>query len=84
MYEIKKYIKKKSYIWRDKIKKVIGKFKYETGDKVIKTFVGVHSKVYAIETDTPITLKLEGGKKLKWIPKMIVKKQMTLNNFRRC
>ena len=50
-------------------KKVIGKFKDETGDKIIKRFVGVRSKVYAIETETPITLKLEESKKLKGIPK---------------
>jgi hypothetical protein len=65
--------------------------KSKTGDKVIKTFVGVHSKVYAIETETPIasaTLgrspKIEESKKLKGIPTMINKKQMTLNNDREC
>ncbi len=66
------------------IKKVIGKFKDETGDKVTKKIVGVRSKVYAIETETPISLKLEQSKKLKGIPNMIVKKQMTLNDYREC
>jgi hypothetical protein len=66
------------------IKKVIGRFKDETGDKVIKTFVGVRSKVYAIETEDPINKKLNDSKELKGIPKMIVKKQMTLNDYREC
>ena len=65
-------------------KKVIGKFKDETGDKIITKFVGVRSKCYAFETEMPITLKLEESKKLKGIPKCIVKKQMTLNDYRRC
>ena len=64
--------------------KVIGKFEVETGDKVIRTFIGVGSKVHALETKTPITLKLEQKKKLKRISKMIVKKQMTLNGHSEC
>ena len=89
MYEMKQYFDMSEYskqnpIYDETNKKVIGKFKDETGDKVIKTFVGVRSKVYAIETETPITLKLEESKKLKGIPKMIVKKQMTLNDYREC
>ena len=63
---------------------VIGKFEVETGDKVIRTFIGVRSKVYALETKTPITLKLEQTKKLKGISKMNVKKQMTLNGHSEC
>ena len=66
---------------------VIGEYKEETGDNVlnvIKTFVGVRSKVYAIETEDPINKKLNETKKLKGIPKMIVKKQMTLNHYREC
>ena len=47
------------------IRKVIGKFKDETEDKVVKTFVGVRSKVYALETETPVSLKLGQSKKLK-------------------
>jgi uncharacterized protein YbaR (Trm112 family) len=46
--------------------------------------VSVRSKVYAIETEIPIILKLEESKKIKGIPKMIVKKQMTLNDYREC
>jgi hypothetical protein len=89
MYEMKDHFDMSEYskqnpIYDETNKKVIGKFKDETGDKVIKTFVGVRSKVYAIETETPITLKLEESKKLKGIPKMIVKKQMTLNDYREC
>ena len=63
---------------------VIGKFEVETGDKVIRIFIGVGSKVYALETKPPITLKLDQKKKLKGISKMIVKKQMTLNGYRKC
>jgi hypothetical protein len=89
MYEMKQYFDMSEYskqnpIYDETNKKVIGKFKDETGDKVIKTFVGVRSKVYAIETETPITLKLEESKKLKGIPKPIVKKQMTLNDYKEC
>ena len=58
--------------------------KLKSGDKVIRTFIGVGSKVYALETKPPITLKLEQKKKLKGISKMIVKKQMTLNGYRKC
>ena len=61
--------------------KVIGKFEVETGDKVI---IGIGSKVYALETKNPITLKLEQKKKLKGISKMNVKKQMTLNGHSEC
>ena len=72
MYEMKQHFDMSEYsksnpIYDETNKKVIGKFKDETGDKVIKTFVGVRSKVYAIETETPITLKLEESKKLKGI-----------------
>ena len=46
--------------------------------------MGVRSKVYAIETEDPIIKKLTESKKLKGIPKMIVKKQMTLNDYKEC
>ena len=89
MYQMKEYFDMSEYsksnpIYDETNKKVIGKFKDETGDKVINRFVGVRSKVYAIETETPITLKLEESKKLKGIPKAIVKKQMTLRDYERC
>jgi hypothetical protein len=44
--------------------------------------MGVRSKVYAIETEDPLNKKLNEGKKLKGTPKMIVKKQITLNDYR--
>jgi hypothetical protein len=89
MYEMKQHFDMSEYsksnrIYDETNKKVIGKFKDETGDKVIKTFVGVRSKVYAIETEDPINKKLNESKKLKGIPKMIVKKQMSLNDYREC
>jgi len=89
MYEMKMHFDMSEYskqnpIYDETNKKVIGKFKDETGDKVIKTFVGVRSKVYAIETEDPINKKLNESKKLKGIPKMIVKKQMTLNDYKEC
>ena len=34
--------------------KVIGKFEVETGDKVIRTFIGVGSKVNTLETKSPL------------------------------
>ena len=59
MYDMKHHFDMSEYskqnpIYDETNKKVIGKFKDETGDKVIKTFVGVRSKVYAIETEDPI------------------------------
>ena len=89
MYEMREYFDLSSFsksnpIYDDTNNKTIGKFKDETGDKVIKEFVGIRSKVYAIQTETPITLKLEESKKLKGIPKMIVKKQITLKDYRNC
>ncbi len=56
----------------------------ESRDKVIKTFVGVRSRVCAIETEDPINKKMNESKKFKGIPKMIVKKRMTLNDCREC
>ena len=58
--------------------------KLKSGNKVIRTFIGVGSKVYALVTKIPITLKLDQKKKLKGISKMSVKKQMTLNGYRKC
>lgn len=89
MKEMKEYFDMSEYsktnpIYDETNKKVIGKFKDETGDKIINRFVGVRSKVYAIETETPVTLKLEESKKLKGIPKMIVKKQIKLSDYRDC
>ena len=89
MYEMRDYFDLSEYsksnpIYDETNKKAIGKFKDETGDKIIRTFVGVRSKVYAIETEDPINKKLNETKKLKGIPKMIVKKQMTLNHYREC
>lgn len=84
MYEMREHFDMSEYsktnpIYDETNKKVIGKFKDETGDKIITKFVGVRSKVYAFETDD-----LEVKKKLKGIPKVIVKKQMSLNDYTRC
>jgi len=89
MVEMKEHFDMSEYsksnpIYDETNKKVIGKFKDETGDKIITKFVGVRSKCYAFETEMPITLKLEESKKLKGIPKCIVKKQMTLNDYSKC
>ncbi len=78
------WIFKENPIYDDTNEKAIGKFKDETGDKVIRTFVGVRSKVYAIEMEDPINKKLNESKNLKGIPKMIVKKQMSINDYREC
>ena len=76
-YDMSSYNKSNS-IYDGTNSKVTGKFNNETGDKIIKTYIGVRSKVYAIEAETLITLELEETKKLKGIPKFIVKKQMSL------
>ena len=90
MYDMKQRFNMSEYskqnpIYDETNKKLVGKFKDETGDKVIKTCLGVCSKVYAIETEDPINnKKLNESKKLKGISKMIVKKKMTPNHYREC
>ena len=84
MVEMKEHFDMSEYsksnpIYDETNKKVIGKFKDETGDKIITKFVGVRSKCYAFETDD-----LEVKKKLKGIPKCIVKKQINLSDYQNC
>ena len=67
---------KQNPIYDETNKKLAGKFKDETGDKVIKTCLGVCSEVYAIETEDPINnKKLNESKKLKGISKMIFRRR---------
>ena len=98
MYDMREYFDMSEYsksnpFYDDTNKKVIGKFKDETGDNVINRFVGVRSKVYSFETENPkydetnnkvIGKFKEEKKKLKGIPKIIVKKQIKLDDYLKC
>ena len=56
---------KDHFLFSDKNKKVVGKFKSETNNKIIKEFVGLRSKMYS--------LKIYNDKKEKKIAKGIKK-----------
>jgi len=59
--------------------KVIGKFKDETGDQIIKEFVGVRPKCYSFVTDDDVE-----HKKLKGISKCVVKKNIKFDSYKKC
>ncbi len=70
MYAVREHFDMSEYskqtpIYDETNKKVIGRFKDEKGDKVIKTFAVARSKLYAIETENPINKKLNERKKIK-------------------
>jgi hypothetical protein len=58
-------------------KKVIGKFKNETNEKLITEFVGLRPKLYSFKTD-------DGHEKktCKGVKKNVVKNKITLNDYR--
>ena len=59
-------------------KKVIGKFKDEAGGKQITEFVGLRAKLYAYKIEE------KEEKKCKGIKKSVVKKTITLDNYKKC
>jgi hypothetical protein len=86
MYEMKEHFDMSAYNKDNKYydaenEKVLGKFKDETakGDKVIKEFVAIRPKCYAFNTND-----LKETKKLKGVPKSIVKKNIDLKHYRDC
>ena len=59
-------------------KKVIGKFKDETSSKIITEFVGLRAKMYSFKTDDE-----HESKKAKGIKKLVVKKELRFNDYKR-
>ena len=65
-------------LFSEKNKKVLGKFKDELAGDIMKAFVGLRSKVYAIDRkDSPI-------KKIKGIKKCVVKKKIQFKDYIDC
>ena len=62
----------------EKIKKVIGKFKDESPDEVIKSFVGIRSKCYTFKTKNNVV------KKAKGVNKVVVKKNISFDDYKNC
>lgn len=83
-------------IFNETNKKVIGKFKDETGDCIPKEFIGVRSKVYCMTAELPSFYQELNSeeqksldkklltKKLKGIPKNIVKKEINVEHYSNC
>jgi hypothetical protein len=59
-------------------KKVIGKFKDESPDEVIESFVGIRSKCYTFKTKNYIV------KKAKGVNKVVVKKNINFDDYKNC
>lgn len=62
----------------NKNKKVIGKFKFETGEHQILEFVGLRSKLYSF------VLANEEVKKAKGVKKSFVKQELTFESYKKC
>ena len=77
-FELSEYDKSYQF-FDDSNKKVLGKFKDETLKSTINTFIGVRSKCYSIITDNKETTK-----KLKGIPKTIIKKKIGTDHYKKC
>jgi hypothetical protein len=84
MYDMKEHFDMSEYSKENPIydvtnKKVIGKFKDETKDKVITEFVGVRPKCYSFLTNDN-----KESKKLKGITKCVVKKNIKFDHYKKC
>jgi hypothetical protein len=84
MFEMKQHFDMSSYgkqnpIYDNTNNKVIGKFKDETGDKIITEFVGVRPKCYSFLTNDNVE-----NKKLKGITKCVVKKNIKHEHYKKC
>ena len=60
-------------------KKVLGMFKDEAGGEIIDEFVGLRAKLYSFKM-----LEGEESKKGKWVKKLVVKKNITHENYKNC
>ena len=84
MSDNKKHFDMSSYgkdnkIYNNENEKVIGKFKDETGDKIISEFAGVRPKCYSFLTNDN-----KENKKLKGITKCVVKNNITHEHYKKC
>ena len=76
-YDMSEY-SKDSQFYDESNKKVLGKFKDETPQATIDTFIGVRSKCYTIRTDEKTI------KKLKGVSKVVVQKKIELEDYKNC
>ena len=76
-YDMSEY-SKESGLYDGENKKVIGKFKDESPDEVIESFVGIRSKCYSFIT------KNNTVKKTKGVSKVVVKKNITFDDYKNC
>lgn len=77
-------------------KKVIGKFKDETGDCIPSLFIGVRSKIYTMagvlpefydkltDSEKKKLNKIKLIKKLKGVPKVVVKNEINVEHYSKC
>lgn len=66
-------------LYNPKNKKVLGKFKFETGDSTIQAVVCVKSKVYSLLFDDSSCLN-----KLKGVQRNYVKRQLSFDDYKNC
>jgi hypothetical protein len=76
-YDMSEY-SKESGLHDGENKKVIGKFKDESPDEVIESFVGMRSKCYSFIT------KNNEVKKAKGVSKVVVKKNISFDDYKNC
>jgi hypothetical protein len=76
-YDMSEY-SKESGLYDGENKKVIGKFKDESPDEVIESFVGIRSKCY------PFITKNNVVKKVKGVSKVVVKKNISFDDYKNC
>ena len=67
---------KESGLYDGENKKVIGKFKDESPDEVIESFVGIRSKCYTFKTKNNVV------KKAKGVSKVVVKKKISFDDYK--
>ena len=76
-YDMSEY-SKESGLYDGENKKVIGKFKDESPDEVIESFVGIRSKCYSFTTKNNVV------KKAKGVSKVVVKKNISFEDYKNC
>ena len=77
-YDMSEYDKDYQY-YDETNKKVLGKFKDEKPKSTISEFVGVRPKCYSMMCNDG-----ENTKKLKGVPKVVVKKDIIHNDYKKC
>ena len=72
------YYPKNHPCYSSKNKQVLGKFKDEAGGKIIRKFVGLRPKMYALDIEG------EETKKIKGITRSVVKKHISFRDYVKC